>query len=195
MPPFLVLKPDYPHESASNMLFTVYKGEILECPVGYKPSSSFKVCETQQAAQEYVELTYNTKKVGPEGSASISSTTLKSEAKSIPAYPLFRRVFSPDGSEQQYRLFARDVHRFLAREETEVLMDLQSINVNIKTASNILECEQKHFSRIAITDFLNKILTKDASIEPKSEDKEEVVKKSPTGVTSPETMSGRLLSP
>lgn len=200
---YLVLKPDYPHESANNALFSVKKGEILECPAGYKPSSAFHVCETQEDAQAYIRLAYSTDKVS--AGVSISSPDeITSQAKEnlgdkpAPSYPLFRRVASPDGSEQQYRLFARDVHRFLAREEIDVLTDIQAININEKTAQQLLDCELKQSApRKEILDFLKDILKGAQEDLGKSEkgEKLEQVKKSSQGVTSPESAIGRKLSP
>lgn len=193
---FLVLKPEYQHESANNSLFSVKKGEILECPTGYRPSSAFKVCETQEDAQEYIESAYAEKKA----SAGVSNTSspdeitspVKERDKNSPAYPLFRRVSSPDGSEQQYRLFARDVHRFLAREEIDVLNDIHSIKLNKKTAQQLLDCERTQSARKEIVDLLNDILKREQE-EGKGEWKEkEGVKKSLKGITSPDTFKGKL---
>lgn len=193
---YLVLKPEYSHESANNSLFSVKKGEILECPTGYKPSSAFHVCETQEDAQEYIKSAYAEKKASAGVSNTSSPDDITSSVKerdkfSSPAYPLFRRVSSPDGGEQQYRLFARDVQRFLARDEVDVLSDIHSIKINAKTAQQLLDCERKQSARKEIVDFLKDIL------EGKQEGKEgeaekEEVKESPKGITSPDTFSGRL---
>lgn len=197
MPLFLVLKPEYSHEGASNSLFTVKKGEILECPAGYKPSSAFEACETQEAAQAYIKLAYSTDKLSAGVSTSspdeITSNSVKERDNSTPAYPLFRRVSSPDGSEQQYRLFARDVHRFLAREEIDVLSDIYSIKINEKTAQQLLDCELKQSApRKEIVDFLKDIL-RSATEEGKEEEVEkEEVKESSNGITSPVTFKGKL---
>lgn len=196
---YLVLKPSYQHESANNALFSVKKGEILECPAGYKPSSAFHVCETQEDAQAYIKLAYSTDKVS--AGVSISSPDeITSQAKEnlgdkpAPSYPLFRRVASPDGSEQQYRLFARDVHRFLARDEIDVISDIQSIKINAKTAQQLLDCELKQSApRKEIVEFLKDILR--GSVEEGKEEREEEVKEVSKGITSPDSFSGRKLSP
>lgn len=195
---YIVLKPDYPHGRASNTLFRVKKGEFIECPTGYKPSSAFEVCETQEAAQTYIKLAYSTEKKVSAGVSTSSpdeiTPSVKERSKSSPAYPLFRRVSSPDGSEQQYRLFARDIHRFLAREEIDVLTDIQSIKLNNKTAQQLLDCELKQSApRKVIMDFLKDILKIHVHEEGKEKEVEkEEVKKSPKGITSPDTFSGRL---
>jgi hypothetical protein len=122
MPPFLVLQPQYPHDSASNSLFNVKKGEILECPAGYKPSDSFQVCDTREAAEEYIKLA--------------------------------------GGEEATYQLFSRDIHRFLSREEKEILLDIRSINMHHNTAAKILDYERLHFTRKAVMDILEAIIKK-----------------------------------
>ena len=195
---FLVLKPEYPHEGASNSLFTVKKGEVLECPPGYEPSDSFQVCESHEAAQQYIKLAYRTDKASAGVSTSSPdeiTTSVKERDKSpSPAYPLFRRVSSPDGSEQQYRLFARDVQRFLAREEIDVLSDIQSIKINEKTAQQLLDCELKQSApRKEIVDFLKDIF-RSATEEGKEEEEveKEEVKESSKGITSPDTFKGKL---
>ena len=150
---FLVLKPDYPHESASNSLFTVKKGEILECPVGYAPSNSFQVCETRAAAEQYLKLISKMKTI----------SKLPTEAEepsgklSTPTYPLFRKVASADG-EAEYQLFARDIHRFLARKEGEIIADIHAVNLHRNTAVRVLEYERKNFSRKSIMDILEEIV-------------------------------------
>ena len=159
---FLVLKPDYPHASASNSLFNVKKGEILECPTGYNPSNSFQVCETRAAAEQYLKLI---SKLKPKVEAEITSE-LRAEAEEVPrdellpqaTYPLFRKVSSTGGGEPEYQLFARDIHRFLARKEGEIIADIQAIKLHRNTAERVLEYERKNFSRTAITDALENVL-------------------------------------
>lgn len=156
--PFLVLKPEYPHESASNSLFSVKKGEILECPEGYEPSSSFQICESRSAAEQYLTL--------------ISSSQSKAEPMSPPkaeeemgklspqpTYPLFRKVASlGDDDEPSYQLFARDIHRFLSQTEAEITTDIQSVNLHPNTAERVLAYERKNFSRKSIMDILEAIV-------------------------------------
>jgi hypothetical protein len=151
MPPFLVLRPEYPHESASNSLFTVKKGEILECPSGYNPSDSFQVCETHAAAEQYLKLI---------GKASSQEPTKAEEPSKDeqPTYPLFRKVASIGDDESSYQLFSRDIHRFLSRDEAEIINDFKSVNMHKNTAERLLEYERKNFTRKGIMDALEKIV-------------------------------------
>lgn len=149
---FLVLKPDYPHDSASNSLFSVKKGEILECPVGYEPSDSFQVCDTREAADEYIKLAYTE-------SSPITDRKHEDEVEvGTPPYPLFRKVSGLGGDDATYQLFSRDIHRFLSREEKEILADFQDVNLHYNTAVRLLEYETKHFSRKLVIDFLNNLI-------------------------------------
>ena len=150
---FLVLKPEYPHESASNSLFSVKKGEILECPSGYKPSDSFQVCETREAAEQYIKLI---------GKAIVSQKVTKAEETTDtgaphPTYPLFRKVASIGDDEPSFQLFNRDIHRFLSQTEAEIIADIHAVNLHRNTAERLLEYERKHFSRKMIIDVLEKI--------------------------------------
>jgi hypothetical protein len=159
MPPFLVLRPDYPHDSASNSLFSVKKGEILDCPASYKPSDSFQVCDTREAAEEYIKLAYT---------ESFPTAERKQEDKvetGTPPYPLFRKVSGLGGEEPKYQLFTRDIHRFLSRKEKEILADFVDVTMHHNTAERLLDYETKHFSRKPVIDFLNDLIGK--------EDKEE----------------------
>ncbi len=136
MTSFLVLKPGYPHEAASNSLFSIKKGEIIECPPGYKPGSSFQICETREAAEQYIKLAYLTS----------PPKTFTEKRGSSSRYPLFRKVSSPDG-QVSYQLFARDVHRFLSQREEDVIISLREISIHRNTAKRLLDYESKHFSR------------------------------------------------
>jgi hypothetical protein len=150
---FLVLKPEYPHESASNSLFSVKKGEILECPSGYEPSNSFQVCETHEAAEQYLKL------IG-KAIASQQATKAEEPTGKLPAhatYPLFRKVASIGDDEATYQLFSRDIHRFLSRDEAEIIADIHATNLHANTAKRLLEYEQKHFTRKSIIELLNQI--------------------------------------
>lgn len=155
---FLVLKPEYPHESASNSLFSVKKGEILECPAGYDPSDSFQVCETHAAAEQYLKLI---------GKAIASQQATKAEESSKdnvspqPTYPLFRKVASMGDDEPSYQLFSRDIHRFLSRDEAEIIADMHAANLHPNTAKRLLEYEQKNFTRKAVVDVLEKIVKRE----------------------------------
>ena len=155
---FLVLKPEYPHESASNSLFSVKKGEILECPPGYEPSDSFQVCETHEAAEQYLKLI---------GKAIASQQATKAEETPMdklspqPTYPLFRKVASIGDDEATYQLFSRDIHRFLSRDEAEIIADIHAVNLHLNTAERVLEYERKHFTRKAIIDVLEKIVKRE----------------------------------
>lgn len=161
---FLVLKPNYPHESASNSLFTVKKGEILECPEGYEPSNSFQVCETPAAADQYLKLISKA-----ENLPSKLRTEAEESSKLPPqaTYPLFRKVSSTGGGEPEYQLFARDIHRFLSRKEGEIIADIHAVNLHRNTAERLLEYERKNFSREKIMDVLEGIVKEDLGEEKK----------------------------
>lgn len=163
---FLVLKPDYPHGSASNSLFSVEKGEILECPVGYSPSNSFQVCDTRDAAEEYIKLAYT------ESSPMTDRKQEDEVERGTPPYPLFRKVSGLGGEEATYQLFSRDIHRFLSREEKEILSDIRSINMHYNTAAKILEYENLHFTRKAIMDMLEAIVKKSDGEKEEKKNKE-----------------------
>lgn len=164
MPSFLVLKPEYPHESASNSLFSVKKGEILECPTGYEPSDSFQVCETHVAAEQYLKLI---------GKAIASQQATKAEESSQDkvsahaTYPLFRKVASIGDDEPSFQLFSRDIHRFLSQPEEDIIADVHAINLHPNTAERLLEYERKNSARIAIIDIFEKILKKEGQVEEK----------------------------
>ena len=154
---FLVLKPEYPHESASNSLFSVKKGEILECPIGYEPSDSFQICDTKEAAEEYIKLISLTKR----GKGTVAKREQKAEEdKSQPTvvYPLFRKVSGLDGEETEYQLFSRDIHRFLSRSEEEIIADIDNVKMHYNTAARLLEYEKAHFTRKKIMELLNQIV-------------------------------------
>ena len=152
---FLVLKPGYPHGSASNSLFSVKKGEILECPVGYEPSSSFQVCDTEEAAKEYIKLI----SLSGEKKGTVAKRDKKAEeGKSQPTmvYPLFRKVSGLGDEETSYQLFSRDIHRFLSRSEEEIIADIENVKMHYNTAARLLEYEKAHFTRKAIITLLEK---------------------------------------
>ena len=161
MPPFLVLRPGYPHESASNSLFSVKKGEILECPSSYIPSDSFQVCETHAAAEQYLKLISKASSQEPTKAEEPS----KDKVSSQPTYPLFRKVASIGDDEPSYQLFSRDIHRFLSRDEAEILNDVKSVNMHKNTAERLLEYERKHFTRKGIIDALEKIVKSEGKDE------------------------------
>ena len=151
---FLVLKPNYPHESASNSLFTVKKGEILKCPPGYEPSNSFQVCETHAAADQYLKLISKAENLPSKLRTEAEEDKLPPQA----TYPLFRKVASTGDAEPSYQLFARDIHRFLSRKEDELIADIHAVNLHCNTAERLLEYERKNFSRKKIVDVLENVL-------------------------------------
>ena len=158
---FLVLKPEYPHGSASNSLFSVKKGEILECPIGYKPSSSFQICDTKDAAEEYIKL-ISLKK----GKGTVAKRDKKAEegvSHPTVVYPLFRKVSGLGDEEASYQLFSRDMHRFLSRSEEEIISDMENVKMHSNTATRLLEYEKAHFTRKAIIKILEKEVEKDVN--------------------------------
>ena len=164
---FLVLKPEYPHASASNSLFTVKKGEILECPPSYNPSNSFQVCETRAAAEQYLKLISKTENI------SLVRTIAEESQKdklSTPIYPLFRKVASTGGGNPEYQLFARDIHRFLSRKEGEIIADIHATNLHRNTAERLLEYERKNFSRKAVINVLEGIVEKEEKLGEEKKD-------------------------
>lgn len=195
MPPFLVLKPDYPHESATNSLFSVKKGEIIECPPGFSPSSSFQVCATRAAAEEYARLAYlkpKSESPPPQPTQPPAEGAGRSVSSPPPAYPLFRKVASPAGEPVSYQLFSRDIHRFLSRSESEIIADIQAINLHPNTAERLLAYEQKHFRRDSIITLLKPLVpqSEEPSKEPVKEPVKEPEKKS--GITTTKSIRGRL---
>jgi hypothetical protein len=141
MPSFLVLKPEYPHESASNSLFSVKKGEILECPQGYEPSNSFQVCDSRATAEQYLSLISSQSKA--ESGLPHKAEEQTGKLLPTPTYPLFRKVASIGDDEPSYQLFSRDIHRFLSQTEAEIIADIH---------------ERKHFTRKGIIDVLEAIV-------------------------------------
>lgn len=158
MPPFLVLRPEYPHESASNSLFSVKKGEILECPPGYSPSDSFQVCDTRDAAKQYLKL------IGKASSQEPTKAEEPSKDKQ-PTYPLFRKVASMGDDEPSYQLFSRDIHRFLSQTEAEIISNIHAVDLHHNTAERLLEYERKNFTRKGIMDALEKIIKSEGKDE------------------------------
>jgi hypothetical protein len=158
---FLVLKPEYPHGSASNSLFDVKKGEILKCPKGYEPSDSFQICDTEEAAREYIKL------ISPEkgGKGAVAKRDKKAEeGGSHPTviYPLFRKVSGLGNEETEYQLFSRDIHRFLSRAEAAVIEDIEKVKMHHNTAARLLEYERAHFTRNKVMELLDKIHQKES---------------------------------
>jgi hypothetical protein len=133
----------------------VKKGEILECPAGYKPSDSFQVCDTREAAEGYIKLAYT------ESSPMSERKQEDKVERGTPPYPLFRKVSGLGGEEATYQLFSRDIHRFLSRKEKEILADFVDVNLHLNTAVRLLEYETKHFSRKLVIDFLNDLIGKE----------------------------------
>jgi len=182
---FLVLKPEYPHESASNSLFSVKKGEILECPMGYKPSGSFQICDTEEAAKEYIKLI----SLSGEEKDTVAKRVKKAEEKdgSSPtvAYPLFRKVSGLGGEESSYQLFSRDIHRFLSRDEKAIIADIEKVKMHFNTATRLLEYEKAHFTRSAVMAILEQSCKKNQEVKvpeekvskKKSEDNRDSVEK------------------
>jgi len=159
---FLVLKPEYPHESASNSLFSVKKGEILECPAGYTPDDdSFQICDTKEAAEIYLKLIYLNG--GKKGTVAKRSEKAEEKDGSSPTltYPLFRKVSGLGDEEASYQLFSRDIHRFLSRQEEEIIADMENVKMHHNTAARLLEYEQAHFTREAIIKILEKEVEKE----------------------------------
>lgn len=180
---FLVLKADYPHGSAANNLFSVNKGEIMECPSGYKPSSCFSVFNTIEQAEAFL-------KDQAEDTTQPNSQEERVDNPS-PSFPLFRKISTSDG-DTEYQLFQRDIYRFLARHENEVLLDLKALAIHHATAKRLLAYERKHFTRKPIMAFLEGILKGEEKDGDENTEKPPVVKK-PKGATTPET--SRKLSP
>jgi len=134
---FLVVKPDYPHAGVSNALFSIEKGQVLECPEGYEPPSSvFSVFETEEEARQFIE---ELKK----------ASAREAEPRPSPAYrpfPLFRRVQSVEGA-HILQLFDRDVYQFLSREWQDVVIDINVMKMDRGSLERLLECEKIHFNR------------------------------------------------
>jgi len=134
---FLVLKPDYPHAGVSNALFSIEKGQVLECPEGYEPPSSvFSVFETEGEARQFIEELKR-------------ASTREAEPRPSSAYrpfPLFRRVQSVEGA-HVLQLFDRDVYRFLSREWQDVVIDIHVMKMDRGSLERLLDCEKTHFHR------------------------------------------------
>ena len=180
MPSFLVLKPEYPHESASNSLFSVKKGEILECPPDYKPSNAFQVCETIEAAEQYIKLISLVRGGTVVKSVEKAEEKGKSQQPTV-IYPLFRKVSGLGDEEPSYQLFSRDIHRFLSRDEAEIIADFHAVNLHCNTAARLLEYEQKHFSRKAIMAILEEIVNSEAEEKAGKLKQEELTKEASNG--------------
>ena len=188
---FLVLRSEYSHEAASNALFSVKKGEILECPAGYKPSKAFLVFVSREAAADHIKT----------GALSPPSTEEQKGKSPVPSYPLFRRVATPDGK-PVFQLFSRDIHRFLSSHEADIIADMRTINVHKNTAQRLLDYEQKHFSRQAVMNALEAIVKGEdkgeEGVEEKPENEkaeEKVTTSSPAGITTSASMGKSFSNP
>ncbi len=166
---YLVLRSKYPHEAASNALFSVKKGEILECPENYKPSKAFLVFESRQEAVDYLKGVKSEVLSPP-------TAEKKQDKKFVLSYPLFRRVATPDGP-PIFQLFSRDIHKFLSGHEEDIIRDIHTINVHKNTAQRLLDYERNHFSRQAIMTALEAIIKGEdrgeEGVEQKAEEKVE----------------------
>lgn len=133
---FLILKPDYPHKGgATNALFSVKKGEILECPEDYDPDQkTFLIFETQEEAQEFLN---KPKVAAPSGAE---------PRPGYRPYPMFRRVMSVSGPPIM-QLFERDLHGFLNREWQDVVMDINVMNIERECLERMLKSENKRLRR------------------------------------------------
>ena len=174
---YLVLKPDYPHASASNAKFSIKKGEVAVCPPDYSPSDSFCVFDTEDAALKYVQSAYyqSFPQMRSPGAAAAAASPNK------PRYPLFRRVSAVPSKEVTYQLFARDIYKFLAQPEDDVLADLQNLKIHPNSLKRILKCEQQHFRRPHVIDTLEKLILGEpvAQLEQKTSSEEFVSRKEP----------------
>jgi len=177
MPKYLVLKPDYPHASASNAKFSIKKGEVAVCPPDYSPSDSFCVFDTEDAALKYVQSTYY--QSFPQMRSPAAAPAPASPNK--PRYPLFRRVSAVPSKEVTYQLFARDIYKFLAQPEDDVLADLQNLKIHPNSLKRILKCEQQHFQRPPVIDTLEKLILGEpvTQSEQKTSSEEFVSRKEP----------------
>jgi len=134
---FLVLKPDYPHAGVSNALFSIEKGQVMECPKGYEPPSSvFSVFETEGEARQFIE---ELKKASAREAEPRPSSAYR-------PFPLFRRVQSVEGA-HILQLFDRDVYRFLSREWQDVMIDINVMKMDRGSLERLLDCEKTHFNR------------------------------------------------
>lgn len=133
---FLILKPDYPHKGgATNALFSVKPGEILECPESYDPDpGTFLIFETREEAQESLN---KPKAAAPSGAE---------PRPGYRPYPMFRRVMSVAGPAVM-QLFDRDLYGFLNREWQDVVMDINVMNIERECLERLLKTENKHSRR------------------------------------------------
>ena len=184
---FLVLRPEYPHAAVVNTRFSIRKGEVLECPEDYVPSSSFLVFESRAAAEKFVRAHASIFSSCLPAAAKPASTSAAEERSSLPRkrghsppplHPLFRRVSSISG-EVVWQLFKRDIHVFLSQHESDILPDLLRLNIHKNTAIRLLEYEEQHFRRPAVIEALNAIIAgekprfaPDAEAEDEEETKE-----------------------
>ena len=133
---FLILKPDYPHKGgATNALFSVKHGEILECPESYDPDpGTFLIFDTREEAQAHL---VTPKAAAPSGAVSPAGHK---------PYPMFRRVMSVSGPPID-QLFDRDLYGFLNREWQDVVMDINIMNIERECLERMLKAENKHSRR------------------------------------------------
>lgn len=174
---FMVLRPEYPHAAVVNSRFSIRKGEVLECPEDYVPSSSFLVFESRAAAERFLRSQASISKLP---AARPASTSAAEESSSLsrkrglsppPLHPLFRRVSSIQG-ETVWQLFSRDIHTFLSQPESDILPDLLRLNIHKNTAARLLEHEERHFRRPAVLEALNAIIAGEKPPYAFSEDDE-----------------------
>jgi len=184
---FLVLRPEYPHAAVVNTRFSIRKGEVLECPEDYIPSSSFLVFESRAAAEKFVRSHASIFSSCLPAAAKPASTSAAEESVSLsrkrgrsppPLHPLFRRVSSISG-EVVWQLFKRDIHVFLSQHESDILPDLLRLNIHKNTAIRLLEHEEQHSRRPAVIEALKAIIAgekprfaPDAEAEDEDETKE-----------------------
>jgi len=179
---FLVLRPEYPHAAVVNTRFSIRKGEVLECPEDYVPSSSFLVFESRAAAEKFLRANASIFSSCLPAAAKPASTSAAEERSSLPRkrglsppplHPLFRRVSSISG-EVVWQLFKRDIHVFLSQHESDILPDLLRLNIHKNTAIRLLEYEEQHFRRPAVIEALKAIIAGEKPrFAPDAEDEEE----------------------
>ena len=181
--PFLIVKPDYPHAAITNARLNVRKGEIIECPPDYEPSSSFLVFGSRAEAEKYLRslqaasqnLPEATQPATPPPAAEGRSRAPRergSPSSPPPLYPLFRRVSSIQG-ETVYQLFSRDIHRFLSQPEPDIMPDLQRLNIHKNTAQRLLDYEERHFHRPSIIQALKAIIEREEKGESEGGEEKE----------------------
>jgi len=193
--PFLIVKPDYPHAAITNARLNVRKGEIIECPSDYEPSSSFLVFDSRAEAEKYLRSLHAASQNLPEATQpatpppaaegrSRPSRERGSPSSPPPLYPLFRRVSNVQG-ETVYQLFSRDIHRFLSQPEPDIMPDLQRLNIHRNTAQRLLDYEERHFHRPSIIQALKAIIEREEKAESEDEEEEKEKERKPAGEGEP----------